>query len=121
MSKGNTESYTYLDSAITASFDEERYWSIVGDNGFGMACHEAVLIEGIRKFRNVSIMEFPSEELARRYAYAAYFCRFVMRNAQSGISPKIPVNLPMNQLFIDPDFEAREGNRHLAYFPGIPL
>lgn len=121
MSRENAGSNTCLNATITASFDRERYWSIVGDNGFGVVSHEAVLIEGVRKFGNVSIMELPSEEMARRYAYAAYYSRFVMRNAQCGISAKMPVNLPINQLFIDPDFEEREGNRHLTYFPGIPI
>lgn len=100
---------------------EERYWAIVGDNGFGITCFDGVVLEAIQRFRNLSVMEFSTEEMARRYAFAAYYNRFVMRNFMAGAPPKIPVNLPLDCLFFDPDFEAREGNRRQLYFPGIPM
>lgn len=98
-----------------------RFWSLVGDNGFGITCFDGIVLDAIQRFRNISIMEMPSEEAARRYAYAAYYCRFVMRNFMNGAQAKIPVNLPLDVLFFDPDFEAREGNRRQLYFPGIPM
>ena len=99
----------------------DRYWALVGDNGFGITCFDGIVLDAIQRFRNISIMEMPSEEAARRYAYAAYYCRFVMRNFMNGAQAKIPVNLPLDFLFFDPDFEAREGNRRQLYFPGIPM
>lgn len=100
---------------------EGRYWAIVGDNGFGITCFDGVVLEAIQRFRNLSVMEFSTEEMARRYAFAAYYNRFIMRNFMAGAPPKIPVNLPLDCLFFDPDFEAREGNRRQLYFPGIPM
>lgn len=98
---------------------EDRYWSLVGDNGFGITCFDAIVLEAIQRFRNISIMEMPSEETARQYAYTAYYSRFVMRNFMSGAQPKIPVNLPLDVLFFDPDFEEREGIVGDCTFPGF--
>ena len=100
---------------------EERYWAIIGDNGFGITCFDGIVLDAIQRFRNISVMEFSTEEMARRYAFAAYYNRFVMRNFMAGAPPKIPVNLPLDYLFFDPDFEEREGNRRQLYFPGIPM
>lgn len=100
---------------------EERYWAIVGDNGFGITCFDGIVLDAIQRFRNISVMEMPSEETARQYAYAAYYSRFVMRNFMNGAQAKMPVNLPLDFLFFDPDFEEREGNRRRLYSPGIPV
>ena len=106
--------------AIPAKVDD-RYWALVGDNGFGITCFDGIVLEAIQRFRNISVMEMPSEETARQYAYAAYYCRFVMRNFMNGAQAKIPVNLPLDYLFFVPDFEEREGNLRRLYFPGIPM
>ena len=109
------------DQMESASMPTQRWWSVVGDNGFGITCLEFVVIEGLRMFKNVSIMEMPSEELARKYAFTAYVGRFYMRNAGRGVAVNFPTNLPANNLFCDPDFLKREGNIQMSYFPGIPV
>ena len=100
---------------------EDRYWALVGDNGFGITCFDGIVLDAIQRFLNISVMEMPSEEMARRYAYSAYYGRFIMRNFMTGALAKMPVNLPLDYLFFDPDFEEREGNRRQLYFPGIPM
>lgn len=99
----------------------DRYWALVGDNGFGITCFDGIVLDAVQRFHNISIMEMPSEEIARQYAYAAYYSRFVMRNFMNGAQAKMPVNLPLDYLFFDPDFEEREGTRRGLYFPGIPM
>ena len=97
----------------------KQWWSVVGDNGFGYTCYEGVVLEGIKNLRNLSVMTMPNEEAARQYSFAAYFGRYCMRNYNGGQQPKLPVNLPPDCIFYDKEFDAREGNRVLNYFPGI--
>ncbi len=112
----------------TESFIEEAaittaptWFALVGDNGFGITTGEGYVIEAVRNLRQVVITSMPSEDLARQYAYAAYCSRFMMRNAYSQVFPMVPGNLPANVIFYDPHFDEREGQRKIAYFPGIPV
>ena len=101
---------------------ENRWFAIVGNNGMCITEQEFRLIEAIRALKMVAVMEFGTEGAARTYVYAAYNGRFVMRNNHLGIAPQMPVHLPAECLWVDPDYEAREGERGGAgYFPGIPV
>lgn len=100
---------------------QDRWFAVCGDNGFAFTTQEFVIVSGIRKLRNVSIMEFQNRELASYYARAAYVSRFMMRNYSLAIAPQIIINQPADYLWIDPDFEAREGGKNMLYFPGISM
>lgn len=101
--------------------DNKRYYAVVGDNGYAFTTMDGLIIEAVRVLRNVSIMEMPDELSAQRYAVAAYCNRYIMRNFSLGGYPMIPLNLPVDELYIDEDFDKREGEKCLSYFPGIPM
>ena len=99
----------------------KRYFAVVGDNGFGYITSDGVVLESMRKLKNLTVMEMPSETIAYQYAVCAYVSRFVMRNYANGIGASVPMYLPPDELFIEADFEQREGSKALSYFPGIPM
>lgn len=109
-------------NVVMANTNGSRWFSIVGNNGMCITAQEFRLLEAIRKLTLVTVMEFSDTESARGYAYAAYLGRFFMRNNHLGIVPQLPLNLPAECLWMDPDYEAREGNRGISgYFPGIAV
>lgn len=109
-------------NVVTASSNGNRWFSIVGNNGMCITTYEYRMIEAIRKLIMVTVMEFDNAESARGYAYSAYAGRFFMRNNHLGVVPQLPIHFPAECLWIDPDFEAREGNRGISgYFPGLPV
>ena len=99
----------------------ETWYSLVGDNGFGITTLDGVIIEAVHKLRNLSMVAMPNEEMARNYALSAYFGRFIMRNHAYGCQPQIPINIPANIIYYDPYFDEREGNRLSYLFPGINI
>ena len=99
----------------------ERYFSIVGDNGFCYTTSIPMIIEVIYNLRNATVMEMQSEEGARKYAICAYCSRFYLRNFRAGIPPMVPFNLPPNNAYYDLDFEKREGGVNGSYIPGLPI
>lgn len=98
-----------------------RYFAIVGDDGFCYTNAIGVVMEAFNKMHNVSIMEFSNGTTAYQYAVCAYCSRFFMRNFKQSIPPCVPLNLPINALFIDENFQAREGDSVQPYFPGISI
>ena len=98
-----------------------RYFAIVGDEGFTYTNSIGVVMEAFGKLNNVSIMELSNETLAYQYAMCSYCGRFMMRNFEQSVQPCVPLNLPLNALFIDENFQAREGDSVQPYFPGISI
>lgn len=98
-----------------------RYFAIVGDEGFTYTNSIGVVMEAFGKLNNVSIMELTNETMAYQYAVCAYVNRFMMRNFTYAVQPIIPLNLPLNCCYIDENFQAREGERQNTYFPGLPI
>lgn len=103
------------------NLQELRWYAIIGDNGMAFTSSEGVVLEGIQTLRNVTIFQMPTEEAAKNYAYVAYISRFMMRNYALGVNPLVPVNLPVDCIFYDQDFEKREGQATLSYFAGLLL
>lgn len=103
----------------TVQICNQKWYAIVGDNGFGYVSSEVDIIEGLRKLHHATIFELPSQDAARQYAYCAYSARWFMRNSWMGNGLELPVNLPGDYLYIDPQFEAREGGKQLPYFPAL--
>ncbi|MBR3723368.1 MAG: hypothetical protein IKN12_11520 [Selenomonadaceae bacterium] len=89
-----------------------RWFGIVGDNGFCVTRHEFRIIEAIRLIKNISIKEFFDENSAKQRVYYTYTSRFMSRNFNFGIQPQVPIGVPAELVWIDPDFEAREGKRN---------
>lgn len=99
----------------------KRYFAVVGDNGFGYTTSDGVVLEAMGKLKNLTVTELSSEQIAYQYAVCAYASRFMMRNHVNGIGASVPMYLPPDELFIEADFEKREGSKALSYFPGIPM
>lgn len=85
-----------------------RYFAIVGANGVCVTSQEFMLVEATRKLFNVQITEFPDAEMARSFVYKTYCGNFFARNYHLGITMTIPMALPTEFLWIDPDYENRE-------------
>ena len=102
---------------------QPRWFAVVGNNGVCITTQEFRLIEALRALKCVAIMEFIDEGRARQYVYAAYVSRFFMRNSHLGITPSMPIHLPAEVVWVEEDYETREGNYNLQnqYFPGIPV
>ena len=103
----NTISQNLMQSPI-APMTASRYFGIVGTNGVCVTGQEYTLIEATRKLFNVQIAEFPDAEMARSFVYKTYCGNFFARNYHLGVSMSIPLNLPTEFLWIDPDYEKRE-------------
>ncbi len=96
-----------------------KWFAVVGDNGFGYTSSDAEIVESLRKLHRVTVFELPNQDFARYYAYNAYAARWFMRNTCFGKSIELPVNLPPDYIFVDQDFEQREGGRTVPYFPAL--
>lgn len=86
-----------------------RVFTVVGDNGMGISDEyslDSIIAAGLV---NVEIQEFNNVYSAVRYAIGQYCARFIARNYHLNIAPSYPGSLNLNQVFIDPDFEKREG------------
>ncbi len=95
------------------------WFAVVGDNGFGYVSSEVDIVEAVRKLRQLVVVQLPNQESARNYAYSAYAGRWFMRNAWAAVSIKLPANLPPDYIFLDPEFEKREGGKTLPFFPAL--
>lgn len=98
---------------------EGKWFALIGDNGFGYTSSEAEIIEALRSLHRPSVIFLPNQDSARAYALNAYAARWFMRNGWMGQQITIPVNLPPDYLYLDPEYEAREGGRQLPYFPAL--
>ena len=98
-----------------------RWFAIVGDNGMGFTSSEGVVLEGLKMLKNVTVMQMPNLDSARNYSFNAYASRFLMRNLHAGVYPVVPINLSPDYIFIDSDFEKREGQKTVGYFPALLL
>ena len=87
---------------------KERWFSIVGDNGFCFTYNDYYVISALRKLVSCEIMEVANENQAQIYAYERYVAKFFGRNRDFGIQVQLPINLPPNTLWIDKDYEIRE-------------
>ena len=85
-----------------------RYFAAVETNGVCVTGQEYMLIEATRKLFNVQIAEFPDAEMAKSFVYKTYCGNFFARNYYLGVSMSIPLNLPTEFLWIDPDYDKRE-------------
>ena len=97
----------------------QKWYAVVGDNGFGYVSSEVDIIDSLRKLLHVTVIQMANQDDARHYAYCAYASRWFMRNGWMGQQIELPINLPSDYLYIDPKFEEREGGRQLPYFPAL--
>lgn len=104
-----------------STIENIRWFAIVGDNGLGFTSSEGVVLEGLQLLKNVTVMQMPSLDAARNYSFNAYASRFLMRNFHAGVYPIVPINLSADYIFVDPDFERREGQKTVGYFPALLL
>lgn len=103
-----------------ANNEMKRFYVIAGDNGFGVFTTEAGILDAVRKLHRITVTELTDEQFALQYGVAAYCNRFIMRNYTRGIAPMLPINMPVDVLYIDEDYEQREGNRIKGpFFPGL--
>lgn len=102
--------------------NQTNVYSIVGNNGMAVTTSDATILEALHSFVYATVTEFPSVEAAVQYAYSAYYSRFMMRNYNRGIIPLVPRELPLDYIFIDPDYATREGEKPAQVpFPGLPV
>ena len=101
--------------------DYQKWYAIIGDNGFCYTTSDVDIVNALKVLHRVTIIELQNQDLARDYSYCAYAGRWFMRNSWMGKGIQLPLNLPPEYLFVDPEFEAREGGRNLPYFPGLLL
>lgn len=100
--------------------NEDRNWyAVIGDNGFGYTASDVDIVNALKTLHRVAIIQLPNQDLAKAYSYCAYTGRWFMRNGWMGKGIQLPLNLPPEYLYIDPEYEAREGGRNLPYFPAL--
>ena len=96
-----------------------KWYAIIGDNGFGYVSSEVDIVDGLRTLYRATLFQMPDQAAARHYAYCAYAGRWFMRNGWMGMQMQIPTNVPTGYLYVDPEFEAREGGKELPFFPAL--